>query len=259
MYWKIDKWIERHLAVVGTAIISLVILLYVISQFVPDINQWIITRGFFSVILIVLIIDLIQKVIDLKGSPSGEDAYETQAQAMPKIKEFIQKEHPVTSDLLEYSTGSIRELLEELRKANVRIRLLMCHPDSAVSPHERDAIGLGIANLRRDFKGYENIAVKQYRTPASLRGRNIGGKWINVGWYLYSSLDEGFDISGHDVTMILSDVDTPQGRELKSLFSRAFDTLWTDSRTEDLVLTPAVQGSTDRITDLSRSRPRRSS
>ena len=79
MYWKIDKWIERHLAVVGTAIISLVILLYVISQFVPDINQWIITRGFFSVILIVLIIDLIQKVIDLKGSPSSEDVYENQA------------------------------------------------------------------------------------------------------------------------------------------------------------------------------------
>jgi len=257
IFTRIDKWLERRLAVVGSALIASVILLYVVSQFVPDINQWVITRGFFSVILIVLITDLLYKVIELKGSPPGLEAYEDQAQAMPQIQEFIEKEHPETSDLLEYSTSSTRALLQELRKANVRIRLLICHPDSAVSPHERRTIELGIENLRKDFRGYGNIIVKQYRTPASLRGRNIGGKWINVGWYLYSNTDEELDIRGHDVTMILADVSTPQGKKLKGMFGWAFDALWKDPTTEDLVLTPEVQGSADRVSDLPRLRTRR--
>ena len=257
IFSKIDSWVERRLAVVGTALIALVIVLYVISQFVPDISQWIITRGFFSVILIVLIIDLLHKVTELKGSPPSLEVYEDQAQAMPHIQEFIEREHLETSDLLEYSTSSIRALLQELRKANVRIRLLICHPDSAISAHERRTIELGIKNLRKDFKGYANIAVKQYRTPASLRGRNIGGKWINVGWYLYSNIDGEVDIRGHDVAMILSDVNTPEGEKLKEMFSLAFDALWQDSTTEDLVLTP--EASAEQVSDLPRLQPRRSS
>jgi len=235
-----------------------VILLYVVSQFVPDINQWIITRGFFSVILIVLIIDLLYKVIELKGTPPSLEVYEDQAQAMPHIQEFVEKEHLETSDLLEYSTSSTRTLLRELRKSNVRIRLLICHPDNAVSAHERKTIELGIENLRKDFKDYEKIMVKQYRTPASLRGRNLGGKWINVGWYLYSNVDGQVDISGHDVTMILSDINTPQGEKLKGMFNRTFDGLWQDSTTEDLALTPQLQGSAEQASDVPQLHPRRS-
>jgi len=259
IFSKIDKWIEQRLAVVGTVVIALVILLYAISQFVPDISQWIITRGFFSVILIVLIIDLLYKVIELKGAPPSLEVYEDQAQAMSQIQEFIEKEHLETSDLLEYSTSSTRTLLRELRKSNVRIRLLICHPDNAVSAHELRTIELGIENLRKDFKGYEKITVKQYRIPASLRGRNLGGKWINVGWYLYSNVDGEVDIRGHDVTMILSDVNTPQGEKLKGMFNRAFDALWQDSTTEDLALNPQLQGNAQRVSDLPRLRPRRSS
>src|SRR5215469_13349421 len=252
IFSKIDGWVERRLTVIGTALIALVIVLYVISQFVPDISQWVITRGFFSVILIVLIIDLLHKVIELKGSPPSLEVYEDQAQAMPHIQEFLEKEHLETCDMLEYSTASSRALLQELRKANTRIRLLICHPDNAISAHERRTIELGIENLHKDFKGYRNITVKQYRMPASLRGRNIGGKWINIGWYLYSNTDGEIDIRGHDVAMILSDVNTPQGKELKGMFSWAFEALWKDSTTEELMLTPEVQGSADRVSDLSR-------
>ena len=259
IFSKIDGWVERRLAVIGTALIALVIVLYVISQFVPDINQWIVTRGFFSVILIVLIIDLLHKVTELKGSPPSLEVYEGQAQAMPHIQEFVEKEHLETCDMLEYSTASSRAFLQELQKANARIRLLICHPDNAISAHERRTIELGIENLRKDFKGYRNITVKQYRTPASLRGRNIGGKWINVGWYLYSNFEGEVDIRGHDVATILSDVNTPQGEKLKEMFSRAFDALWQDSTTEDLVIAPEVQVSTERVSDLPRLRPRRSS
>ena len=89
IFSRIDRWFEQRLAIIGTILIALVILLYVISQFVPDISQWIITRGFFNVILIVLIIDLLYKVIELKGAPPSLEAYEDQAQALPLIQAFV--------------------------------------------------------------------------------------------------------------------------------------------------------------------------
>jgi len=246
IFSKIDRWIEQRLTIIGTVLIALVILLYIISQFVPDISNWIITRGFFSVILIALIIDLLYKVVDMKGPPSLE-VYEDQTQALTRIQEEIEKERPGKADLLEYSTSTIRVLLERLRKANVTIRLLICHPDKAASPHERKTIKVGIDNLRKDFKNYENITVRQYWTPASLRGRNIGDKWINVGWYLYSTTDGKVNIKGHGVTMILSDTSTSQGRKLKEMFSRTFDELWNDPTTKELVLTSEAQGSVGRV------------
>jgi hypothetical protein len=260
LFRKLDEWIEQHVAILGSALIALVLVLYIISQFVPDISQWIITRGFFNVLLIALIIDLLHRVIELKGSPSSLETYEHQAQALPRIQEFIEKERPETCDLLEYSTSSTRALLQELRKANVRMRLLICHPEKAVSPHERKTIELGIENIRRDFKNYRRITVRQYRAPASLRGRNIGGKLINVGWYLYSiTEDEVVDIRGHDIMMLTSDANTPQGHKLKEMFSRAFDALWNDPTTVELALTSGAQGSDARTPDVPRLRPRRSS
>src|SRR6266700_6015630 len=173
IFRKLDRWIEQHVAVIGTVLIALVLVIYVISQFVPDISQWIFTRGFFNVILVALIIDLLYRVIELKGPPSSLETYQDQVQALPRIQEFIEKERPETCDLLEYSTSSTRVLLQGLKKANVRIRLLICHPDKAASPHERRAIELGIENIRKDFKNYKPITVRQYATPASMRGRNI--------------------------------------------------------------------------------------
>jgi hypothetical protein len=256
---RLDRWIEQHVAIIGTALITLVLVVYIISQFVPDISQWVITRGFFNVLLVALIIDLLHRVIELKGSPSSLETYEDQVQALPRIQEFVEKERPETCDLLEYSTSSTRVLLQGLRKANVRIRLLICHPDQAVSVHERRAIELGIENVRKDFKNYRRITVRQYATPASLRGRNIGGKLINVGWYLYSNTEGEVDVRGHDTMMITSDANTPQGHNLKEMFSRAFDALWNDPTTKELVLTSEVQGSAGQTSDLPRLRQRRSS
>lgn len=259
IFRRLDRWIEQRVAILGAVLIALVLVVYIISQFVPDINQWIVTRGFFNVILVALIIDLLHRVIELKGPPSSLETYEDQAQALPRILELVEKKPPETCDLLEYSTSSTRVLLQELRKANVRIRLLICHPDKAVSIHEHRAIELGIENIRKDFKNYRRIAVRQYATPASLRGRNIGGKLINVGWYQYSSNEGEVDVRGHDTMMITSDAGTPQGLILKEMFSRAFDALWNDPATKDLALTSAVQGSAGQTSDLPRLRPRRSS
>jgi hypothetical protein len=255
---RLDRWIDKHVAALGSVLIVLVLLVYAVSQFIPDVSQWIITRGFFNVLLVALMVDLIHRVIDLKGSPSRMWTCEDQQQALPHVQEFLEKERPETCDLIEYSTISSRILLQELKKANLRIRLLMCHPDQAISDHERKTIEVGIENIRKDFRDYKRIKVKLYTTPAAFRGRNFGGKFINVGWYLYSHSEGEISITGHDTAMILSEADTREGQNLKNLFNRAFDALWNDPATVELVLTPELQRSIGQPSEVSRLKTRRS-
>lgn len=258
IFQRVDRWIDQHVATVGSVLITLVILVYIVSQFIPDVGQWIITRGFFNVLLIALIVDLLHRVIDLKASPPSMGVYDDLQEMSPEIQEFVAKKRPETCDLLEYSTSTTRMLLQDLKKANVRIRLLMCHPDNAVSAHERKTIELGIENLHKDFKDYKRIKVKLYTTPASLRGRNFGGKLINVGWYVYSHFGDEVNVSGHDTAMILSSADTQQGQKLKRTFDRAFEALWNDPKTVGLELAPTVQATVDRPSEVPRLRVRRS-
>jgi hypothetical protein len=240
IFRRLDRWIDQHVATIGSVLIILVIIVYLVSEFVPDVGQWIITRGFFNVLLIALIVDLLHRMIELKGPTPGTEVFGDQQQTLPEIQKFVEKWRPETCDLLEYSTSSTRILLQELKRANVRIRLLMCHPDYAASPHERSTIEVGIDNVRRDFKGYKRMTVKLYTTPASLRGRNFGGKLINVGWYLYSHNDGELNLSGHDNAMVLSDAGTPEGQKLKQMFTQAFEALWNDRASVALPLTPEV-------------------
>ena len=256
---RVDRWIDEHVATVGSALITFVIALYIVSQFVPDVGQWIITRGFFNVLLIALMVDLLHRVINLKGSPTNMEVFESQKQALPEVQEFIERKHPETCDLLEYSTSSTRTLLEDLKAANVRIRLLVCQPEKAVTNHERKAIELGIDNILKDFRGYRRIKVKLYATPASLRGRNFGGKMINIGWYVYSHVDGELAVSGHDNAMIVSDTETPQGQKLKQMFTGAFEALWNDPTTVELPFTQEAQDSIGQTSHVPRLRPRRTS
>src|SRR5215475_9670812 len=97
-FQRLDRWIEQRVAIIGTVLIALVLLVYAISQFVPDVNQWIITRGFFNVLLIALMIDLLHRVVNLKGAPPNTEVFEDQQQAFAEIHKFVEKNRPETCD-----------------------------------------------------------------------------------------------------------------------------------------------------------------
>jgi len=131
--------------------------------------------------------------------------------------------------------------------------------EKATTDHERKAIELGIDNILKDFRGCRRIKVKLYATPASLRGRNFGGKLINIGWYVYSHADGELAVSGHDNAMIISDTETPQGQKLKQMFTSAFEALWNDSTTVELPFTQEAQEGMGQTSHVPRLRPRRTS
>jgi hypothetical protein len=208
-----------------------VLVVWILTQFIPQLGDWVIARGLFNVILIALVVDLLNRVIELKGPPLGLQVFESQDEAMPYVLQFVETESPKTADLLEYSTSTIRPLLDKLRKADARIRLLVFDPKDAISPQQRAAIESSLANLRTDFKGYRNLQVRCYRTPASLRGRSLGGEVVTVGWYTYQHEDDELLLAGHSNAMVLATTDTRHGRSLEAMFARNFEALWNDCQT----------------------------
>jgi hypothetical protein len=237
-FQRLNSFIERHIAIIGSVLVTGAFALWILAQFIPQLSDWIITRGLFSVILIALVVDLLNRVIELKGSSTPLQAFDSQDEAMPLVERFVENERPKTADLLEYSTSTIRPLLGKLRKANSHIRLLVFNPEFAVSEEQRLTIENYLKTIRRDFKEYRNLQVCLYRTPASLRGRNLGGKLVNVGWYTYQYDGDELLLGGHNNAMVLATTDTPQGRSLQAMFARTFAALWDDPKTVKLSEAP---------------------
>jgi hypothetical protein len=238
MYFKrLNSFIERHIAIIGSVLVIGALALWILAQFIPRLGDWIITNGLFSVILIALVVDLLNRVIELKGSPTLQ-AFDSQDDAMPAVERFVEEESPKTADLLEYSTSTIRPLLGKLRRANSKIRLLVFNPEFAISKEQKQTIETYLTTIRRDFREYQNLHVCLYRTPASLRGRSLGEKLVNVGWYTYQHDGDELLLDGHTNAMVLATTDTPQGRSLQAMFARTFAALWDDPTTVKLSEAP---------------------
>jgi hypothetical protein len=235
----LSRFIERRIAVLGSVLVIGVLVVWILTQFIPQLGDWVFSRGLFNVILIALVVDLLNRVVELKGSPPGLQVFDGQDEVMPYVVQFVEDESPKTADLLEYSTSTIRPLLDKLRKANARIRLLVCDPKVAISDQQRAVIEGSLANLRRDFKSYRNLQVRCYRTPASLRGRSLGGELVTVGWYTYQHEDDELLLAGHSNAMVLATTDTRHGRSLEAMFARTFEALWNDPQTVVLPEVPA--------------------
>jgi hypothetical protein len=176
----------------------------------------------------------------LEGRPAatGVRAYESEDAAMAEIIGFIDRTRPTKADLLEFSTWSIDSLLMKLREHRTDFRLLMCHPASAISPHQRDTIEATLRVRVTDFADrLDRVAIRLHRAPASVRGHKIGDgddELIVLGWYSYFKRltdPSHFDLTGHRNSVIVARTSTAEGRVLKKFLDRAFDALWNDPET----------------------------
>ncbi len=151
------------------------------------------------------------------------------------IKEAAERP-PRDADLIEFSGDSVRALLTELAAAGTRVRLLLKHPDS-VGKAQRTKIVATYWYLKDYvFHGDQDaFQVRFYRVPATLRGRRLDTRLINIGWYTPDIATGGqisdWEIIGHLNPTITSDPQTSEGYSLNLMFSRTFDSLWGSSVT----------------------------
>lgn len=149
---------------------------------------------------------------------------------LDELRQFLKRTKPQKVDLIEYSTATIDPILQELKKYRCKIRILIQHPNAAISLHQKGRILKTLDDrFRRTFSDYgrESIEFRFYCLPGSIRGRNFDDQLVSLGWYTYSSdPDEYGNIHGDSNPMISAYTDSKYGQSLLRMFKKAFDELW---------------------------------
>jgi hypothetical protein len=221
MYRRAQAYVAQRIATLGPFIVAGVVVIYVVSQFVPSLSERVLGAGFFSVVIIALLVDVLMQLAEPERKLTVLSEWEESRDA---TIEHIRTEKPERADLLEYSCWNIDWLLSELKRAKVEVRLLMAHPGSAVSEFERKQIEQTLTRIGKEYGEFE---VRLYSVPAGLRGRRIG-TFLALGWYTYAHTDGELSIFGHKNATLLTRTITSEGDQLKQMFERTFSALWED-------------------------------
>lgn len=241
MWEKVSKYIERHIKLLGALLVITVIVLWLLSQLFPVLQNWMQSQGLLNVIAVVLLVDVLTRLVEMKYSTRKSisvfaEQYESYR---VNVLEFIRKTKPRKVDLIEYSTATISDLLLELTKNDCKIRLLIQHPDMAVNQDQKERININIRDIyRRISKNYDaqNVEVRCYCTSASVRGRNFDDKLVIIGWYTYFFVDSigQTNIRGDTNPVVSAYVSDTETELIRSMFNDTFNDLWNHPSTVSL-------------------------
>lgn len=176
----------------------------------------------------------------------GLEVYETQEEAAPDLRRFIESQKPRRAYLLEYSSRTIFDnVLKPLVDVGAEIQLLLQYPDGepgkkpeyVISEYQRDRICSHIRTvLSIEIGTYDKLRIRCYKQRASLRGRNFDNELINIGWYTYDLRPQELDpkmepvqIWGHNNPLITVSKQEENFGKTQKFFTKVFDNLWRDS------------------------------
>ncbi len=152
MFLRIEQYIDRHLSFIARGFIFIVVIVWIISRFIPALKNWITAYDLWSVMILVLLADVITRLGQIKTHNSSPvEIYDNFDSALPRVTEFIKSDKPRDACLIEYSSMTARQILEQLRDNNCRdIKLLLRHPEGAISKTQTDRIYHQIDILRNE-------------------------------------------------------------------------------------------------------------
>jgi hypothetical protein len=187
----------------------------------------------------------ILKASQINQSPSTFDrnpgiwALARQSDVEQQTIEYIRRERPERATMLEFSTATTGPVLRALRDINASIYLLAANPERVSGWHASRMRRALHDLLVTDFDGCDNLKLRLYSVPPSLRGRRIG-ELVILGWYTHRDnkrLDlfdpASTEVWGHDNAIVAGRYSDSDGAILGSWFSREFERLWTHRSTLD--------------------------
>ena len=239
MWTKVGEFIEGRITQISQFLILAFFLLWLASEFISPLETFLTTGTFFNVLTLVLLFEIGRRVVELKtegGPGTGVMVFASQDASWTEVQSRIKQIRPRTVDMIEYSGQTTINIIEEVLAVEPRavVRLLVCHPEHALSDFEKRRIQATLDYLNQHLSN-ASLTVRGYTPPASIRGRNFADQIVSLGWYSYHrrGTKKLTEIQGHLNAMVTARVDTPEGRDLLDTFSRAFDDLWTHPESTD--------------------------
>jgi len=238
MYRKLNAILRRRFPVISGVIFGIVLILWLVSLWLPFVADWLTAHNIFGLILVGVLVQVLALLDELIRGPEVQAAVgRDQSEDLAKLREYVRDHRPATADLIEYSSFMVNSLLEDLCRQNATIRLLICDPEHAVNEWQKTRIRNVIATLRDvTLRNYAKATVRCYQMPASVRGRKIDDM-LNIGWYYYGH--ELYGVQG-TTTMLTVRTWSTEGTLLGALFDESFNMLWNHPATRQLDLASDV-------------------
>jgi hypothetical protein len=246
MLTKIKKIYNKNFKYIGIlVIIFLIIYLYILPSIKVEILMF--PRKIADIVKIQIVLGtiliymlfIVGKVYDIEDKIKSvysvsKDYHEYSTYIIEKIRNEEKKE----ARLLEYTTSSIKDILDALDKNNYKTKILIHHPENAINRFQERKIWTAICDFHIYLEKYsDNFEIRCYKNIASLRARHIGEN-ISVGHYLYHNFKDSEeqdyeDILGHLYPMITYNEHTSEGKIVLNFFNKYFDKLWDCSESID--------------------------
>lgn len=148
----------------------------------------------------------------------------------PELQRIIPERSPDHVFMLDYSSKKGEYIINEARKEDAEIFLLIKNPNHAVRNYQRERIIRQLTHsLFAMFDEYENLHVGLYNETGSVRARIIGDECVCVGWYRYECTgpEHREKIWGHNNPTFLLTADDQAFEETNRwLREKVMDTHW---------------------------------
>ena len=236
---KAKELLDKYIRTLFAIVIGIVILLCILE---PWTNIRIPVEFYFSLIL-VLLLAIVDQLISLKPPEHPLRIFPSQIEAMTEITSYILKHKGISKvDILVCSASTMEQALYALLDKQCHIRVLLADPRTIDDQRERNLI-VGTYSSQKRYFGEagkkDMIEFGFYDVPTSLRGINIDGNIIGVGWYTHSKDVIGgrpvTTIMGARNPFIVADGKSREGRVIQEFFRKKFDKLWKNKIEEDEV------------------------
>jgi hypothetical protein len=213
----------------------LAIFLFIVSPLLGDIVDPT-TAIKITVSAILLLLVVIAEHVAEQSKESGTTVFPKEDEAFDRLSEIVST-RPREVRMCEYSASSVIPHLKNLARfqETESVKLLICHPKKACDEPQKNRILGTLHNLsqttywsNRRLADRVSLTVKCYDSPASLRGRNFGNKYVAVGWYTHDCRTEGqtAQVWGDENSLIVTPIQDNEGEKLASMFNLVFDNLW---------------------------------
>lgn len=166
------------------------------------------------------------------GGPNPNNTDAPQRRVNEFLINHINEQQSSKIDMLEYSSQTVTQVIREAAELGMEIRLLVKSPRTALPDRQLGYIVYnGIDDIYMRIHNYEDLSIRMYREPASLRGRKIDDELINLGWYTYDRRENrDSQIWGSQNSMVIVQRDEPEEyAALDDLFQAVFENMWKSS------------------------------
>jgi hypothetical protein len=136
--------------------------------------------------------------------------------------------------MIQCTGDMVKRVIEKLIEKNVKVELLLQHPSKALNSYNLEKMALFHRRVKIDFKNSQNLTIRYYSEPASVKAVKLDDKFLQMGWYTYhvrSSTDNSPWLYGHSNSAVTIRADQAEARDLATTFDNVFQALWENAIT----------------------------